>query len=118
MCRAPASSAFSTSSFTTEAGRSITSPAAILAARCGSRTRILALLIVRGSTSSPRTGRSRWWLSSHLVLAQQLLGTAGDALRHTRQAGHMHTIRSVRAAGHDAVQEHDVLTPFQHFHSE
>ena len=35
--RAPASSAFSTSSFTTEAGRSTTSPAAIWLARCAGR---------------------------------------------------------------------------------
>src|SRR5689334_8344562 len=40
MRRAPASSAFSTSSFTTDAGRSITSPAAIwIASSCG-RTRM------------------------------------------------------------------------------
>jgi len=35
---APASSAFSSSSFTTEAGRSTTSPAAILLATCSERT--------------------------------------------------------------------------------
>ena len=35
--RAPASNAFSTSSLTTEAGRSTTSPAAIRSARCGER---------------------------------------------------------------------------------
>src|SRR5439155_1109388 len=46
MLRAPASSAFSTSSFTTEAGRSMTSPAAICAWTSGGRTAIL--LTARG----------------------------------------------------------------------
>ena len=51
---APASSAFSTSSFTTDAGRSITSPAAIASATtCGSR-RIgaVAIIVVARSWSS------------------------------------------------------------------
>src|SRR5438105_14917035 len=44
--RAPASSAFSSSSFTTEAGRSTTSPAAILLATCSGSTWILPMQVV------------------------------------------------------------------------
>ena len=46
MDRAPASIAFSTSSFTTDAGRSTTSPAAIWFTVAGSRMRIKELLMV------------------------------------------------------------------------
>src|SRR5438552_9810029 len=46
--RAPASSAFSTSSFTTEAGRSITSPAAICPCTAGGRTAILPTWLLGG----------------------------------------------------------------------
>ena len=45
--RAPASSAFSTSSFTTDAGRSTTSPAAIWFFTCSASTRIVAPPVVR-----------------------------------------------------------------------
>src|SRR5215218_10092035 len=48
---APASSAFSTSSLTTEAGRSITSPAAIVAATDFGRTRIGAWARVRAEST-------------------------------------------------------------------
>src|SRR5579884_3877687 len=43
--RAPASSEFSSSSFTTDAGRSTTSPAAILFATVSDRTRIFPTLL-------------------------------------------------------------------------
>jgi hypothetical protein len=55
---APASSEFSISSFTTEAGRSTTSPAAILLATVSERTRILPMqLCYRSLTVAARLGR-------------------------------------------------------------
>ena len=47
MFRAPASTAFSTSSFTADAGRSTTSPAAMRSATCGASMFILGILIPR-----------------------------------------------------------------------
>ena len=44
----PASTAFSNSSFTTEAGRSTTSPAAIKSATCGSKHWLLAMIRTSG----------------------------------------------------------------------
>jgi hypothetical protein len=50
---APASSAFSTSSFTTDAGRSTTSPAAMRLTRCSGRRRIVGM----GARVTPFAGR-------------------------------------------------------------
>ncbi len=55
---AAASRAFSTSSLTTEAGRSTTSPAAILAATSGARTRIVILSGIVGSYTPLARARS------------------------------------------------------------
>src|SRR5262249_51062573 len=75
MRRAPASSAFSISSLTTEAGRSTTSPAAILAAISGASWRI-------GMALPPPLG-SHPPLACHCKAAHlKLAGEVGDQLAH------------------------------------
>src|SRR5258708_12660252 len=59
MVFAPASSEFSSSSFTTEAGRSTTSPAAILFATVSASTRILPMLQIEHTRSWLRPGLAR-----------------------------------------------------------
>src|ERR1700751_5791800 len=56
----PASSEFSRSSFTTEAGRSTTSPAAILLATASERTWILPMALDRGLWSVVSLSDDNW----------------------------------------------------------
>jgi hypothetical protein len=89
---APASSAFSTSSFTTESGRSMTSPAAICPIVAGSRSRIKRRL-----RFERRAARS---------IARRDLARARDHAR--RQAGHARDFdpeRARRTARQHAVRE-------------
>src|SRR4051812_33738511 len=61
MRRAPASSAFSSSSFTTDAGRSTTSPAAILLATCSGSTWMRPMGGTSSQLSAFRKANSCWW---------------------------------------------------------
>src|ERR1700693_177863 len=76
MRRAPASRAFSNSSLTTEAGRSMTSPAAIWSTRLGGRTRM--------GMPAPRLQRAAVYRGSGPV-ARERLGDRSALLVRTRE---------------------------------
>src|ERR1700761_7134757 len=87
---APASSEFSRSSLTTEAGRSTTSPAAILFAPLSERTRIRPIFLGRAQAGNTRPVRSRsngLWLSSTAHRGQEL-GVAARLAEFVEQQLH------------------------------
>src|SRR5712692_977670 len=90
--RAPASSEFSSSSFTTEAGRSITSPAAIASATSGGRRRIPLTRM----TAPPRPARR----SSLLQLRAQLVQFLQSFQRAQRVGLELLELFAQRVGGH------------------
>src|SRR5437763_8144216 len=100
MCPAPASMALSNSSRTTDAGRSITSPAAIFEATSSGRTRIdrCGGGLVGGRGTAFISGYEEWADFKPQHVDQALVGELQLGDNRQRQEGHLHVGVLQRAA--------------------